>query len=464
MSDQHDADLIERIRRGLGRIPVRDLPSPVSAMERGRRRRRVAAIRNGILSTVLAIAVVVPLVELSGLRGSGGSGPVSPPRSTPRHAVVFHATGTPPPPGERCPTPTRSVGYAVNVQPTTGAPGSEVVVTGNTPLFAPSGKYLGPSGKIGFWFNLPWNAWENIYSTLPPPSTNAGMPVLHLGEALVQGRCSYRVTFTVPDMPPGIYPLVLIEHVPGSSAALAKPISFHVTAPGVTTNASSPPASTGSHLLGIPFAVCDVTQLSADVAGDGVRDGLYVFSQAMPDGTCPSSVARTAFVGIRPDRTGPVVTDTNAALSCPRECMALATPGIGGVRMFAVRMSAGSFVLFRPPAAGGALTPIATKPPQPGPQRDLAHFGMGGFPYATSGFECLPNGQVESWFAALTREGNGPYSVEEGIYALRGDLLVRLSRQRSTVPPGDPAALPQSGGITFGGAKVLCDSQLAAAP
>jgi hypothetical protein len=99
---------------------------------------------------------------------------------------------------------------------------------GNTPLFNEAGRYLGPSGKIGFWFNLPPGAWAYVYSSQAPPSSNQGTPVIHLGEAHVKGQCSYRVTFKVPDVPPGIYDIVPIEHGRGSSSAF-QPLEFRVT-------------------------------------------------------------------------------------------------------------------------------------------------------------------------------------------------------------------------------------------
>ena len=233
--DTNDPELIERIHRDLARLPVADLPSPAPVMERGRRRKRIAFVRTSVLAALLAAALIVPLVQLSGLRGNGRPGPVSPPGPSPSHPEIFRATGTPPLSGLRCPTPARPVAYNVNIQPAAGAPGSTVFVTGNTPLFSPAARYIGPTGKIGFWFNLPPNGWENIYSTVPAPTANSGAPIVHLGEASVQGRCSYRVTFTVPDMPPGSYPLVLIEHVHGSSSAF-EPINFEVTAPNLDPN------------------------------------------------------------------------------------------------------------------------------------------------------------------------------------------------------------------------------------
>jgi hypothetical protein len=104
-----------------------------------------------------------------------------------------------------------------------------VTMSGNTPLFNEAGHYLGPSGKIGFWFNLPFDTWEYAYSSQGPPTSNNGIPVFHLGEARVVGQCSYRVTFRVPDVLPGTYGIVPIEHSRGGSAALGKPIEFLVT-------------------------------------------------------------------------------------------------------------------------------------------------------------------------------------------------------------------------------------------
>jgi hypothetical protein len=99
---------------------------------------------------------------------------------------------------------------------------------GNTPLFNEAGRYLGPSGKIGFWFNLPFAAWTRVYPLPGAPSANGSVPVIHLGEADVRDECSYRVTFRVPTVPPGVYDIVPIEHGGGGSAAFPA-IEFRVT-------------------------------------------------------------------------------------------------------------------------------------------------------------------------------------------------------------------------------------------
>ena len=235
------------------------------------------------------------------------------------------------------------------------------------------------------------------------------------------------------------------------------------TADQIVSSIRSPnkgPTLAATQLTGIAFPVCDVTYLRSDVTGDGEPDGLYIFSRAATDGTCPATAAKVAYVGLRPGDVGPIVTDTNVAVRCNPICRVLATPSLGSVKLFAVRASAYTFALFRVPAHGAPLTPLVTTPPQPGGQL-VAYFPLGGAgPDSVAGFVCLPGGQVESWSAALTVEGNGPYLVDQTTYALRGHVLARVSNRRSSVPQTDVAALPQSGGIAFGSQHVLCASPL----
>jgi hypothetical protein len=146
-----------------------------------------------------------------------------------RRQLDFRAVGFPPPPGSRCPAPSREAGgYTVLIGPTSGKAGTRVTMGGYTPLFNEAHHYVGPSGRIGFWFNLPLNAWPRLYSTQRPPPSSRGVPVIHLGEADVAGQCSYRVTFKVPAVPPGVYLVVPIEHGRGSSSPFGA-LEFHVT-------------------------------------------------------------------------------------------------------------------------------------------------------------------------------------------------------------------------------------------
>jgi hypothetical protein len=180
--------------------------------------------------------VRIALLVLAALAVScTGSGPPShsiapaSPASTQPGSVRFHAIGSPAPPDERCPTPSRAEGaYEVLIAPTAGKPGTRVTMAGNTPLFAKSGRYLGPSGKIGFWFNLPPGGWEHVYFGGAIPRTYHGVPVIHLGEANVAGECSYRASFRVPNVLEGVYVIVPIEHGRQGSAAF-RSIEFRVT-------------------------------------------------------------------------------------------------------------------------------------------------------------------------------------------------------------------------------------------
>ena len=178
---------------------------------------------------VRALSVAVLCVTAVSCKGSPAVSPTPTRPATIQH-VAFRAVGSPPPPGGRCPTPPRPDAYGVSVQPTTGSTGSTVQVSGNTPLFNEAGRYLRPTGKIGFWFNLPPDGWIHVYFGQTTPSTNQGSPVIHLGEANVEGECSYHVTFAVPNVTPGNYSLVVIEHGRGSSAEVDVPIDFRVMA------------------------------------------------------------------------------------------------------------------------------------------------------------------------------------------------------------------------------------------
>jgi hypothetical protein len=108
-----------------------------------------------------------------------------------------------------------------------------MTLAGNTPVFGKSGHYTGPSGRIGFWFNLPFDRWEGIYFGGRPPTLYHGAPVIHLGEVNVAGKCSYRVTFRVPTVPPGTYDIVPIEHARQGAAAFPA-IEFRVEERGST--------------------------------------------------------------------------------------------------------------------------------------------------------------------------------------------------------------------------------------
>jgi hypothetical protein len=175
-----------------------------------------------------SLMVVLALAALSCTGGGPTQRSGQPTPNASRPDLEFRAVGSPPPPGRRCPTPSRREGaYEVLIGPTAGRPGTRVTVGGNTPLFDKAGRYLGPSGKIGFWFNLPPGGWEHVYFGGSRPHTFQRVPVIHLGEVDVSGRCSYRASFRVPEVPAGTYSIVPIEHGAHGAAAFAS-IEFRV--------------------------------------------------------------------------------------------------------------------------------------------------------------------------------------------------------------------------------------------
>lgn len=142
--------------------------------------------------------------------------------------VAFRASGSPTPSSGRCRLPQGRDAYRPQASSTSGTKGSSVTISGNTPLLAKSGRYIGPVGLIGFWWNLPPSGWEHVYFGQTPPATSGGTAVIHLGEVLVKDQCSYRVSFLVPDVPQGLYPILPIEHGHGGAAAFAT-LEFRVT-------------------------------------------------------------------------------------------------------------------------------------------------------------------------------------------------------------------------------------------
>lgn len=173
--------------------------------------------------------VLLAVLSLSACTASDDTGAATSRSPTLRRTASFSFVGSPPPASTRCPTPPRQPGYRVQIEPKTASVGSRIELTGNTPLFVESGRYVGPTGKIGFWFNLPYDEWVETYSSIPPPTANGGVPVIHLGEMRVEGLCSYTVTIGVPDVAAGRYRIVPIEHGHGGSAAMS-PIWLRIDA------------------------------------------------------------------------------------------------------------------------------------------------------------------------------------------------------------------------------------------
>jgi hypothetical protein len=124
-------------------------------------------------------------------------------------------------------------GYAPGVTPTSGLAGTEATVSGEFPHGEP-----GPGGypveadmeSIEVWWNLDPgdDAWASALPGGQEPVPARPGPVLRLGRVGMEGSCTYELSFTVPDVPPGTYPIVVLQMDPESAAAF-RPAYFEVT-------------------------------------------------------------------------------------------------------------------------------------------------------------------------------------------------------------------------------------------
>jgi len=100
-------------------------------------------------------------------------------------------------------------------------------VSGAAPLYNEAGKYVGPSGNIGFWWNLDPSSWSPISTASPSPAGQG--PVVELAVTTISGHCTYRVEFTVPRVPVGTYAIVPYEFSRNSSSPF-QTLRFRVVA------------------------------------------------------------------------------------------------------------------------------------------------------------------------------------------------------------------------------------------
>ena len=79
------------------------------------------------------------------------------------------------------------------------------------------------------WWNASPEDWPYLssFSHVEPSPAVQGSPLLRLGEG-GGDACSFSVSFPVPDVPPGTYPIVVLQEGGGSSAIEAS-LTFRVT-------------------------------------------------------------------------------------------------------------------------------------------------------------------------------------------------------------------------------------------
>jgi WD40 repeat protein len=127
-----------------------------------------------------------------------------------------------------CPVPARG-GYGAELSTDSGVPGDRVTVSGPMPFLREDGSYTPNDGtRMIVWWNGSPDDWPYLssFSNVEPSPDTEGSPLLRLGEG---GRdsCRFSVSFTVPEVPPGDYPIVVLQEGGGSSA-IAASLVLHV--------------------------------------------------------------------------------------------------------------------------------------------------------------------------------------------------------------------------------------------
>lgn len=117
----------------------------------------------------------------------------------------------------KCPKPTGTDYYDTSVRPSSGPPGTTVVLSGRLPA---------SSTVVAYW-NLDFDHWPSLTSPSPEPAV-ARSPVRLLGAQRVASRCTYHVRITIPPARPGRYPLEVLYGNPKFGTSLA-PVDFRVT-------------------------------------------------------------------------------------------------------------------------------------------------------------------------------------------------------------------------------------------
>jgi Tol biopolymer transport system component len=127
-----------------------------------------------------------------------------------------------------CPAPAEG-GYGAALSADDGMPGDLVTVSGPMPFQREDGSYdTSGDTRMIVWWNASSDTWPYLssFSEVEPSPAVEGSPLLRLGEA-GGNVCAFSVPFRVPDVPPGTYPLVVLQEGGGSSALEAS-LVFHV--------------------------------------------------------------------------------------------------------------------------------------------------------------------------------------------------------------------------------------------
>jgi hypothetical protein len=117
----------------------------------------------------------------------------------------------------KCQEPTGAGYYDTSLRPSSGPPGTMVVLSGRMPT----------SSTVVTYGNLDFAHWPSLTSSAPRAAAE-GSPVALLGVREVRGRCKYRVRLAIPSVRPGSYPLEVLYGNAGFGASFT-PVHFRVT-------------------------------------------------------------------------------------------------------------------------------------------------------------------------------------------------------------------------------------------
>jgi hypothetical protein len=128
-----------------------------------------------------------------------------------------------------CPLPAEG-GYGATLNVSEARPGQQVTISGPMPFGREDGSYDATSdGAMIAWWNAAESDWPYLaeFSTTEPSPAMPGSELLRLGEG-GRASCSFSITFAVPNVPTGEYPITVIQEGP-DSAALAASLTLGVT-------------------------------------------------------------------------------------------------------------------------------------------------------------------------------------------------------------------------------------------
>jgi hypothetical protein len=197
--------------------------------QRRQQRQRLLAVTLSAL--VLAAGAIAGVEAFSGKTQTAFAGI----RSF-KAAATYSTTAT----QQECPalskTPDNPNPYGSVLSTASGPAGSTVTISGHLPVLDEAGSYVGPGNPdISAYWNLDFDHWTSILTSPDSPSASvAESPVEHLGTYHVTGGCDFQMQVTVPSVPPGTYPIVLLYWYggsgDGSGGSANLPVNFHVTA------------------------------------------------------------------------------------------------------------------------------------------------------------------------------------------------------------------------------------------